>query len=804
MSDIDVIAEVADYTRREFIALADDLSQAASRRTRSVARSNKQGFKNVHTPIDEKILPLLLEAVSSNSTEFTNNRYVSCLLLAINLLLGNGSKNPALVEGVRAQANCVTLEDRDIAILSKTLAAIQDAVVKFSITDAQLFGDQSVDVLDIVELRASLGRVKAAYPSVFLYADHLSRLCDEATESSLAYKQLAEDTMDMETAEVQEEINEYRRQARLIEDSLASRNITSMTSLTYPNRNATCECGVCGKRLPAEGIIFAKYTRFPNTSAANESIVKSLTGLQSFIFSRSGTKSLADVEPLPRCGVVKPVMCSECGALNIVSAEFLWYLKQGVLEAWDTMQTPDVDSTLVYSADIVTQSVERVRQSFARQDMDARNHMLTAMDVIAESMRPNITSGHTNRAIAKLPRVDELFTAETYAHYLAELKQNQGALILDDQEELSIRYLKYMLHFTGASEDEYTFKALFMSLLDHSPCREICQKILSEAVAYYNAQTKLCKCELLYNAYQSECIGQPLAGYIDCILYDSTFDRMYDDVKDGQDDKLQRDAQSFRGRMNELQTKADTHLSAIFVHGLAEQLASALQDYLSEKAAEDIFNLSEEDAPREIDQFVQCGVAARLFSRLKSQYKQALLSAVISKSDVLLRYPAATNGIFRVKKWRAGAIQLCKNLGTTSRSTVSDIPQEALIQIVKTACEADREHLLRALGLSERELLQILSDKLPTCEEFKQIIYNTSMDSLGYGDISRFNTAVDLDAGASSLLSMEEDTAEYVNISDALALAECAAYLYKIITPYRDRATVVDKELSEQWTNAVL
>lgn len=755
--------------------------------------------KTFDSALDGILFEQLRTALTSDDSEYLVNPKVSCLRTAI-LFIQNAT--PMQLSEICISSGMEALTDTDKEALHMLGRLLDEA----SYTDEQIFGSSEAD--DTIEgIRMIIGNAFDTIAALETLYNKITKLYSEALTTSQRIKRFISAELEQEDEAAASEIATLKESIKVLEGCLnGTRQVTFMQGITYPNSNAVCTCGNCGAVNSARDILKAK-----SFCSDIKSYINAVSYAQDAINGRPVSADISIQQLAARMGYIQPVVCEECGAVNLVSGVFLTLFKEAVQTKW-TKTIPSKNNNgavCIYSAAIV--------QDLKNIYIEHSDGNDEAIQIFAESL-PAIHEKLEDRAGVEI-KITDLFSADTYRTYLAELESDISSNVLHEgraRAEYFLRHMINQLHFTtiGSSPIDVIHTLLVVPKL-----AEIGKDIyhLADEVSGYQDQIAVLKTVRMLLA--KDLIGRPIANYQDQILTLNIVTDMLSKARlhsVGEVPSLAEiDIQlhDMKDKLFEVKEKIKSITIALHEKLLALECESCGQYDISEFGLLDLTRASEDaiwisPATERENILISSGVADAMWNILADCYIPMLTQTLFTKLNTIESSRAFFNGILLNKE--DAAVKASKAIisaltGVSANkinyaspdgsATKIDAIAKALI-IAASNCTSMSD-LTAILNISEEALLKQQIDSLPTFEQTETLKYYTNTESLGFGKLSLFSRGYTIDQYSITLCNDTDDTDMSLGEGEAVACAEAAATLFCALFPQDATIPKLSDDLKE-------
>ena len=733
----------------------------------------------IGTNFDKTIYRQLLTAIAGTSSNFETNPKKTCLLLSIGICISLPLQEQ---QNFEKTMRVKPLTDEDKALLQLVAQKVQPY------SDEELSASRPTDV-ELQKTQALVQRALATVPMFKVIRFKVGSSYEQALQDA-AIVQLQLDTETNQSNEKNRELIEYLNNTKHTLERAAAGEIpvVFMDKLTYPSTVATCTCGSCGAANDAKDLLRARVT-IGDYEAAHK-----------YVFSRfsSGTSDdTMQYSPIVHnAGIIMPVVCSQCGTVNIPTETFLLAFKLCILRRW--IQTPpspkNKNVILTYSASAIVEGITALLQNDQEK-----------VEEILQSYKPSIVA---EKVEVKAPEYSlaDLVSSETYTNYMSMLNvHNNSRLLKDDakREQLFLQYILSTLHINTVNASPTT---VIESILQHPKFSKYHSVLEDAAKTIYKSTEELERVTLIHKVITSEHFMCPMNGYIDTILnFDVIKTPIGNITNSSLSDLLKSDA--------DISAKSNAILK--YIEELQEQLATAratvedtsktLSDSLLAYEQElygtsaegwDTFRIAPLAGDQPIDLVLsvqpdqnkesyiyKCEVCNTIWNSIAPAYVPLMYQTAVRFSNVLRNNSLLFGGLFanKISEWGKQAVKMCSALDVEMKFSDTTNYHKMFGEMLYACIQAESStRLVRILDIPESRLLKAYTIPLPSNERLTSIITYSILDEVDFPvGLSVFANGADIgDYQTQTQQAYMEESETSISAVEATAIAECAAFFY--------------------------
>lgn len=784
------IKYLVEYNLQEHKLILDIVQNKST----PIARGGSGYKHNFERQVDKAFHNYLRTALTSDDTDYLTNPQKSCLRTAINFVL---AATPAQLMELQVDRRAVALDDNSREMLSLLGRYLKESTYN----DSELFGDVIPYDEKHEYLLNLIDNTLAAVPLLDAAFLRVRTLYVPALQESQRLKRFVNAEIEQEDEASAGEIAELNKYIKALQECIeGTRQAAYMQTLTFPNDAATCTCGNCGALNSAANILRAK-----SYSAQPKEYREAVAYARQAILSHTVAGSITIAQLAARMGYITPVICKECGTVNIVSGLFLALFKESVQTRW-TLCPPPVknnDALCIYSAAIVRDTKTRYLDSST-----------TEQKQIFEDMLPLVQ--HQGEEVKELSvELTDLFSSETYTSYLAELNTDIGSSVLYDKsvrQDCLLRYFLAELHYTTIG-----FKPIDMihTLLVLPHFKEEQQKLKDLANTISSLQKDIAVLTMIDHILVSDVVGTAIAGYQDQVLSGSlileTLSQLeYVNLKSTDIPSLPE----IQSLLNEAQDMLNNNIQEV------QQIATRMHTKLIKLEAEDcdqpdvtemslldLCNVSENaiwisPATEDDSIYEETGIADCIWSNVADCYHALLIQTLFTKIKAICTSNIFFNGVLCHNNVIQNSKRLISKLLNTRQASVklSDNITDAARQLILASYNChSMSDLTTFMGITEDMLLKYQIPELPTFNSANAVKYYNLINTIGYGKLELFSSGYSIEQydNAGWDVTSSEDTDDVVGTGEAIALAEVAAEMFCILVPDSPHIPMLKEELEE-------
>lgn len=779
---------LVEYSLQEHKAILDIVQNKSTPVTRDIS-GYKTGFEK---KIDKAFHNFLRAALTSDDTDYLTNPQKSCLRTAISFVL---AADPTQLMDLQVDRKALVLDDNSRELLSLLARQLKECTY----TDTELFGDITTDDEKQLYLLNLIDNTLAAVPLLDAAFLRVRALYVPALQESQRLKRFVSTEIEQEDEASAGEIAELNGIIEALQECLAgSRQSVYMQTLTFPNDVATCTCGNCNAINSAANILRAK-----SYSAQPKEYRDANVYARQAILSHAVSGSITTAQLAARMGYVTPVVCRKCGAVNLTSGLFMTLYKEAVQTKWINCQpaVKNNDALCIYSAAIVREVKTKYLDSSTTEQKQIFNEML-----------PDIQ--HQEEEVKELSvELTDLFSAETYSSYLAELNTDIGSSVLYDtatRQDCLLRYLIAELHYTTIGSRPVD---MIHTLLVLPQFKEEQQRLKSLTGIIAAMQQDIAVLTAIKRILESDLMGMPLAGYQDQVLSGTLLLELMNQLE-----YVSHNAQEIPAltEIQEMLNSVESELSDKMqeVHNIATNMHNKLvkmeaqacdQPDVTDILLLDLHDVSEtaiwlSPVTEEDNIYVETGIADCIWSAVSDCYHALLIQTLFTKLGAIRDSNVFFNGVLCRNNSIANSKKLISKLLGVRQASIKIVDEtDAAKQLILASYNCDSmSDLTTFMGITEDMLLKYQMTELPAFADVNIVKYYNLINTLGYGKLELFNSGYNIEQyGNAVLFATTEDTEETIGAGEANALAEVAATMFCILMPDSQQVPLLKEELKE-------